>query len=138
MTLRHSILQALTEALTNIGIQHVDVWNHNVEFIDQEQAWHRPAVFVEFGDMLWEHVKQGERRTKFSLTLHLVCDYNTQADILQQWELAEEVSTAVCNLSSDGDGSSFCISALQSTSTNHNHEDLVEELLSFNVRAMVQ
>lgn len=29
-------------------IKYVDLWNHNVEFLDEEQPWARPAVFVEF------------------------------------------------------------------------------------------
>lgn len=32
----------------NRAIEHVDLWNHNVEFIEQETAWERPAVFIEF------------------------------------------------------------------------------------------
>ena len=134
MTLRHSILQALTEALTNIGIQHVDVWNHNVEFIDQEQAWHRPAVFVEFGDMQWQYVKEGHRRTRFQLMLHLVCDYTEQGDMESQWELSDTVISAIRGISTED----FDISTVESTQTNHNHEDLIEEVLTFNVRAMVE
>ena len=30
-------------------IKHIDLWNRNVEFIEQEEGWERPAVFVEFG-----------------------------------------------------------------------------------------
>ena len=30
-------------------VQHIDLWNHNVEFVEQEEGWARPAVFVEFG-----------------------------------------------------------------------------------------
>lgn len=134
MTLRHSILQALTEALTNIGIQHVDVWNHNVEFIDQEQAWHRPAVFVEFGDMLWQYVKEGHRRTRFQLMLHLVCDYTEQGDMESQWELSDTVISAIRGINA----ADFDISTVESTQTNHNHEDLIEEVLTFNVRAIVE
>lgn len=134
MTLRHSILQALTEALTNIGIQHVDVWNHNVEFIDQEQAWHRPAVFVEFGDMQWQYVKEGHRRTRFQLMLHLVCDYTEQGDMESQWELSDTVISAIRGINA----ADFDISTVESTQTNHNHEDLIEEVLTFNVRAIVE
>lgn len=134
MTLRHSILQALTEALTNIGILHVDVWNHNVEFIDQEQAWHRPAVFVEFGDMQWQYVKEGHRRTRFQLMLHLVCDYTEHGDMESQWELSDTVISAIRGISTED----FDISTVESTQTNHNHEDLIEEVLTFNVRAMVE
>ena len=35
-------------------VKHVDLWNHNVEFIEQETPWERPAVFVEFGEVVWD------------------------------------------------------------------------------------
>ena len=34
-------------------VQHIDLWNHNVEFVEQEEGWARPAVFVEFGKIEW-------------------------------------------------------------------------------------
>ena len=49
---RKEIYQRIVEQLrTALGgeIKHIDLWNHNVEFIEQEQQWSRPAVFVEFG-----------------------------------------------------------------------------------------
>ena len=48
---RKEIYQRIVEQLrTALGgeIKHIDLWNHNVEFIEQEQQWSRPAVFVEF------------------------------------------------------------------------------------------
>ena len=29
-------------------IKHVDLWNNNVEFIEEDEVWARPAVFIEF------------------------------------------------------------------------------------------
>ena len=51
-----SIYEALARALESIEddggrlIRHVDLWNRNVEFIEDEQLWPRPAVFIEFGE----------------------------------------------------------------------------------------
>ena len=51
----------LTEALLQVGgggvIKHVDLWNQNVAFIDEDEAWARPAVFVEFGPIAWDLYK---------------------------------------------------------------------------------
>lgn len=38
-------------------VQHIDLWNHNVEFVEQEEGWARPAVFVEFGKIEWSPFK---------------------------------------------------------------------------------
>lgn len=40
-------------------IKYVDLWNHNVEFLDEEQPWARPAVFVEFTPIVWDVIKPG-------------------------------------------------------------------------------
>ena len=57
-------------------IKHVDLWNHNVEFLDQEQPWERPAVFVEFMPIVWETIKPGrEYRSKPVVNLHIVTDW---------------------------------------------------------------
>ena len=37
-------------------INHIDLWNHNVEFIEQEENWSCPAVFVEFSPIEWNEI----------------------------------------------------------------------------------
>lgn len=49
---RKEIYQRIVEQLrTALGgeIKHIDLWNHNVEFIEQEQQWSRPAVVARLG-----------------------------------------------------------------------------------------
>ena len=61
--MRKEIYRAICAALQDIDgtpVKHVDLWNHNVEFIEQEEAWDRPAVFVEFAPIYgsscwWAH-----------------------------------------------------------------------------------
>ncbi|MDE6237442.1 MAG: hypothetical protein K2M45_06195 [Muribaculaceae bacterium] len=40
-------------------IRHLDMWNRNVEFIQDEMAWDRPAVFVEILPIRWRFVSPG-------------------------------------------------------------------------------
>ena len=59
------VYNALTAAIRSIGIgqdprfpeegiiKHIDLWNQNVMFIDEDEAWARPAVFIEFGEITW-------------------------------------------------------------------------------------
>lgn len=47
--MRKELYRLLCSELKAIDlIKHIDLWNHNVEFIEQEENWERPAVFVEF------------------------------------------------------------------------------------------
>ena len=56
-------------------VQHIDLWNHNVEFVEQEEGWARPAVFVEFGKIEWSPFQGGSQRGKGLVTIHLVTDW---------------------------------------------------------------
>ena len=47
--MRKELYKALCERLKTVdNVKHIDLWNNNVEFIEQESAWQRPAVFIEF------------------------------------------------------------------------------------------
>lgn len=60
--MRKEIYKMLCERLGNIPeIKYIDLWNHNVEFIEQEDNWERPAVFVELCPINWEAMVAGMR-----------------------------------------------------------------------------
>ena len=61
--MRKEIYEMLCERLGNIPeIKYIDLWNHNVEFIEQEDNWERPAVFVELCPINWEAMVAGGDR----------------------------------------------------------------------------
>ena len=42
---RQELYAALVEQLKNIPeVKHVDLWNENVVYADQDEPWQRPAV----------------------------------------------------------------------------------------------
>lgn len=118
-------------------VRHIDLWNHNVEFIEQEEAWERPAVFIEFAPIQWEHPAKvcGDYRGQGTLHLHIVTDWQgstAQAsaflgDGLHAFDILEQVVTGVCGLH----GSDFGPLVHSQSVTNHNHEELVENIESF-------
>ena len=80
------IYDKITEALRSIGeecglIRHIDLWNQNVEFIDQDDPWDRPAVFVEFGPVYWEPYKGpgNGMKGRGEILLHIVTDWKGSA-----------------------------------------------------------
>lgn len=113
-------------------IKYVDLWNHNVEFLDQEQPWERPAVFVEFAPIVWELVKPGEYRAKPVINLHVVTDWagdassasELQEEALSVLDYSAIIHRALCGL----EGEHFGRFDLIETHTNHNHDELVESV----------
>ncbi|MBR1463464.1 MAG: hypothetical protein IJ604_08865 [Prevotella sp.] len=114
-------------------IKHVDLWNHNVEFLDQEQPWERPAVFVEFTPIVWETIKPGrEYRSKPIVSLHIVTDWagdasvgsELQDDALEVLDYSKTIHKALQGLK----GNHFSRFDLAETHTNHNHDDIVESI----------
>ena len=114
-------------------IKYVDLWNHNVEFIDEEQPWERPAVFVEFTPIVWETIKPGgEYRSKPVVNLHIVTDWagdasagsELQDDALEVLDYSGIIHRALQGL----EGEHFNRFDLAETHTNHNHDVIVESI----------
>lgn len=130
--IRKEIYQAVVERLrAQLGddILHFDLWNHNVEFIEQETAWERPAVFIEFGEISWARLA-GEPIVlcgEGTLRIHLVTDWlgDVEDDSrFQPFALSERIHRALFGLR----GAHFHGFELLATHTNHNHEELLENV----------
>ena len=126
----NAIEERLREELGD-AVKHFDLWNHNVEFLEMETPWARPAVFVEFGQINWHRLAGCRRvaRAEGTLYLHIVTDWASgSAEVLREtFDLAERVRLAL-----DGLGGVHFHSLQQlSTSTNHNHEELWEHIEKF-------
>lgn len=120
------IYDALREKLLGTGVvKHVDLWNHNVEFIEQEDGWSMPAVFIEFTPIKWECTVPGVRYvTEGSVQLHIVQEWSGGGAVFALLDTIHEALRVV-------DGSSFTELQLEGTSVNHNHEDVVETIESY-------
>lgn len=108
---------------------HIDLWNHNVEFIEQEDNWERPAVFVEIATINWAPFQGRGLRGRGQVRLHIVTDW-TEGGQDAAWDLSRKIHAAVEGLS----GGSFYGMTLTATDTNHNHEDMLESIDSYDVR----
>lgn len=131
--MRKELYKALCERLSQIDeIKHIDLWNNNVEFIEQETAWERPAVFIEFKPIYWTQVKEKCWRSKTQVSLHIVSDWNgssaansdKQDEILAIYDLSDKIVKVIEGLN----GKSFSRLTLSETHTSHNHEDIVENI----------
>ena len=114
-------------------VKHIDLWNRNIEFIDQEDVWERPAVFVEFGKIEWSPFQGGCQRGKGIITIHLVTDW-ADGGHDAAFDLCHKVHTALDGLS----GEDFNGMALMETNTNHNHEEILESNDSYAMRYLLR
>lgn len=114
------------------AIRHVDLWNHNVEFLEQEAPWPRPAVFVEFVPFKWHAVVPGvEYRAQPMVNLHVVTDWAEQKNI-GEFRLLDRIHELLAGL----EGETFVEFDIDSSATNHNHEDIVENIETYTCTAV--
>lgn len=135
--MRKEIYKMLCERLGNIPeIKYIDLWNHNVEFIEQEDNWERPAVFVELCPINWEATVAGMRYvTEAKVNLHVVTDWlgssaansDQREESLTVFDLLEKIHTALA----DVDGEYFKEFDISNSTTNHNHEDILENIETY-------
>lgn len=135
--MRKEIYEMLCERLGNIPeIKYIDLWNHNVEFIEQEDNWERPAVFVELCPINWEATVAGMRYvTEAKVNLHVVTDWlgssaansDQREESLTVFDLLEKIHTALA----DVDGEHFREFDISNSTTNHNHEDILENIETY-------
>lgn len=87
---RQELYAALVEQLKNIPeVKHVDLWNENVVYADQDEPWQRPAVFIELGAIDWTTM-QGALRGNGDIKLHTVIDWSENAPI-EAWQLTDKI-----------------------------------------------
>ena len=135
--MRKEIYKMLCERLGNIPeIKYIDLWNHNVEFIEKEDNWERPAVFVELCPINWEATVAGMRYvTEAKVNLHVVTDWlgssaansDQREESLTVFDLLEKIHTALA----DVDGEHFKEFDISNSTTNHNHEDILENIETY-------
>lgn len=135
--MRKEIYKMLCERLGNIPeIKYIDLWNHNVEFIEQEDNWERPAVFVELCPINWEATVAGMRYvTEAKVNLHVVTDWvgssaansDQREESLTVFDLLEKIHTALA----DVNGEHFQEFDISNSTTNHNHEDILENIETY-------
>lgn len=143
--MRKEFYLAVSERLLSIEgepIKYVDLWNNNVEYIEKETGWPRPAVFVEFRPVMWERMTTrgaNEYQARAEIRLHIVTDWNGSASsehsdearqqTIEALDLSEQIHAALLGLT----GEHFGDLEIQATLTNHNHEELVENVEVYNV-----
>jgi hypothetical protein len=94
--MRKFIYQSIVDRLKEIKddggesiIKHFDLWNNNLEYVEEEQPFLTPAVFVELQPVVWRHQGKGVREAAVNVVLHVITQRNMpMADGSQYAELS--------------------------------------------------
>ena len=116
-------------------IKHFDLWNMNVEYIDQETVWDMPAVFIEFAPIQWKEAGNGVQQANATVVLHIATAYQgtsadgaySQSDALEYFQLLDKIHKALYGLKGEGFGALKRVSS----QTNHNHAEIIESIETF-------
>jgi hypothetical protein len=137
--MRKAIYLAVIEQLKRDipEIMYYDLWNQNIEFIQEETAWDRPAVFIEFLPIEWRTAGAGIQQADIVFHLHVATDWNAPAhdgstyqdEALQVFDLLDRIHRSLYNMR--GEGYNSC-KRLKS-STNHNHEEIMENIETYGI-----
>lgn len=112
--------------------QHFDLWNRQVEFVEQETPFACPAVFVEFGEINWRTLGLRVQDCELRMKLHIVtewyagtADYSpTEQQALEFLDIIDRVVHKLQNFQTD-----YMNSWMRTKSiTNHDHERYVDNI----------
>lgn len=144
--MRKELYNALIEALKTVddgAIKHIDLWNENVYFIDEETAFDMPAVFVEFGEVTWQPLQgRSQARGTGTFSLHVVTEWNGSAaagstemeTLLDTLDFSNRIHEAITGLRGEAFGSINLLKTL----TNHNHTEIMENIETYSVKFMME
>lgn len=115
--------------------KHFDLWNQQVQFIEEETPFLFPAVFVEFMPFNWQHLGYGRRMAEITIKLHIItqwwsqtADYSpTESAALDYLDYPVLVNNAMHQFAATNSNS---FTGTQS-SINHNHSTIVDSIEEF-------
>jgi hypothetical protein len=114
--------------------QHFDLWNRQVEFIEQETPFVTPAVFFEFSPIQWRTLGQQVQDADLTIRLHIVTPWYgetaeyTPEEIRQQMLDYLSIPAMVVN-ALQGFTTPFTNGLMRTQSIiNHDHERYVDSI----------
>lgn len=135
-----SIIERLKEIKNMKGeslIRRFDLWNEQVIFLEQEEAFELPAAFIEFLPVRWRQLNDGTQEAAMQFRIHIVTEFKGssadgsvyQKDALEVFDLLDQVNANLSGMKGENFRGMFRIES----STNHNHEEVIESLETFQV-----
>lgn len=118
------------------AINHVGLWNEDTTRLTQLRPFSPPGVFVEFLPVVWSQLSRGAVCCDLTVRLHIVTATLAQTDTpyrdeaLSRFRLIRAIRQALVKFSgaADSEGRSFSTFQYSGSETDHNHEQISEDL----------
>lgn len=153
MSIRTELINAIFTAIgENVPeVAYIDLWNEQIAYIAEGAVWPTPALFVEFEEIAWQQEMQRVRRADVGIRLHIITRHvsgtgvylHTTGDdsevknitpatgAVEYFNLIDRINAVMSSLV----GENFTPLMLTTSTTNHNHEELVESVERYVCRA---
>lgn len=125
-------LKTIKDGNGNQLFKHFDLWNQQVEFIEEETPFETPAIFVEFLPHTWKTLGNRRQASELTTRLHIVtawyagtADYSpTESQALEYLDIVDKVVASMQNFSATSSNSWM----RKQSVPNHNHERYVDSI----------
>lgn len=126
---REELYKEMKEKLEQVeGVAHVDLWNQQTDFLEEEAPFEMPAVFIEIGTIEW-NVQKGFFRGRGEVRLHTVMPWSSEAPV-EAWMLTDRIWEALTRI--EADSFSGCYPSM--TIPNNSHGEVFENIDVFQVK----
>ena len=118
--------------------QFFDIWNQQLEYIEKDPPFKRPALFIEFTPIAWQPLSRGLRQADAVIRLHIVTDTKKrtadgsayQADALSYLGYPDDVLKVMRAF-----GKNYAGTPENTLSeTDHNHSDIIDMIEEYTMR----
>lgn len=125
---RQELYKEIMEKLKTVAeVKHVDLWNEQTDFLEQEAPFEMPAVFVEIGDISWNVMKDSFRGSG-EIRLHTAIPWSTDAPV-EAWQLTDKLWQTLTHIHGETFGGYYPSMTLP----NRSHGEVYENIDVFQV-----
>ena len=113
-------------------IKHFDIWNQQVDFLEQETPFAYPAMFIEFEPIQWQMLGNRMQQAELTVKIHIVtrwlaqtADYSpTESDALDYLDLPDKIFVALQGAAVTASNGFMRTASF----INHNHADILDSI----------
>lgn len=132
-TISNALLAILDENQQPV-ISHVDLFNNQLLYAEEEQPFNTPAVFIEFRDIVWNVLPRGRREALVTVNLHVVTDSRLGhwSDAVEVFDLLDQINAAIHGLKyTDGNGNAMDALTCVASSTDSSFDELQDNIETY-------
>jgi hypothetical protein len=91
-------------AIDGQPVKKVDIWNNQMDFIEEEQPFFTPAVFIEFEPISWRMMGNAVYESAVMFHLHIVTDGRVGAwsEVIEVFDLIDSINRQLHGQHTDG------------------------------------